>query len=61
MFSGGMILAAGATIGIALVDKALESTGFYWVSTVLKLAIPIAGMALGVYFLEHNPINGWLK
>jgi hypothetical protein len=60
MFSTGMLLAAGGTIAIAVVDKALEETGFYWLGTILKLAVPIAGMALGVWFLQHNPMNGWL-
>lgn len=61
MFSTGMILAAGGTIAIALVDKALEETGYFWVSTVLKLVLPLAGMMAGVYFLEHNPITlKWL-
>lgn len=61
MFSTGMLLAAGGTIAIALADKALENTGFYWLSTILKLALPLAGMAVGVYFLEHNAILEWLK
>jgi hypothetical protein len=60
MFSTGMILAAGGTIAIAVADKALEETGFYWLGTILKLAVPLAGMALGVWFLQHNPMNGWI-
>jgi hypothetical protein len=61
MFSAGLLLSAGATVLIAITDRTLEDTGFYWLSTILKLALPIAGMALGVYFLQHNPILGWLK
>jgi hypothetical protein len=61
MFSTGLLLAAGGTVCIAIADKALEDTGFFWIGTVLKLIVPLAGMAMGVYFLEHNPINGWLK
>jgi hypothetical protein len=61
MFSAGMLFAAAGTIGVAVVDKVLEDTGFYWVGTVLRMAIPLAGMLLGVYFLEHNPITtNWL-
>lgn len=60
MFSTGMLLAAGGTIAIAVADKALEDTGFYWLGTILKLVVPLAGMALGVYFLQNNPMNGWL-
>ena len=61
MFTTGLLLSAGATVGIAVLDRILEDTGFYWLSTVLKLAIPLAGMACGVYFLQHNPILGWLR
>lgn len=61
MFSAGLLLSAGATLILAVTDKALEETGFYWVSTILKLTLPIVGMALGVYFLNNNPILGWLK
>ncbi|WP_284037481.1 hypothetical protein [Neobacillus sp. 114] len=61
MFSTGLIMAAGGTIVIAIADKALEDTGFFWLGTILKLAVPLAGMALGVYFLETNPILGWLR
>lgn len=61
MFSTGLLISAGATLGIALLDKALENTGFFWLGTILKLAIPLSGMALGVYFLNHNSILGWLR
>jgi hypothetical protein len=61
MFSAGLLLSAGATVVIAVTDKILEETGFQWVATILKVAIPLAGMALGVYFLETNPILGWLR
>jgi hypothetical protein len=61
MFSGGLLLSAGATIVVALVEKVLDDTGIHWLGTVLKLAVPIAGMALGVYFLQTNPIVGWLR
>jgi hypothetical protein len=61
MFSTGLLLSAGATIGIAVLDKVLEDTGFYWLGTILKLTVPLAAMVLGVYFLQHNPMLGWLK
>jgi hypothetical protein len=61
MFSTGLLLSAGATVVVVLVDKALEDAGYYWVGTILKIALPLAGMALGIYFLEHNPILRWLK
>jgi hypothetical protein len=60
MFSGGLLLSAGATIAIALVDKILDESGYQWLGTVLRIAVPLAGMALGVYFLQTNPILRWL-
>lgn len=61
LFGPGMLLVAGATIGIALVDKVCEELGIYWLGTALKLIIPIAGLALAIYFLETNPLLRWLK
>lgn len=60
MFSAGLLFSAGATIAVALVEKVLDDSGIHWVGTVLKLAIPIAAMALGVYFLEHNSLLHWI-
>lgn len=60
MFSGGLFLAAGATIAIAVIDKTFEEFGVHWLGTAIKIALPLAGMALGIYFLETNPIVGWL-
>ena len=61
MFSTGLLLSAGVTVVVAVTDRVLEDTGFHWVSTILKLTLPLAGFAFGVYFLQHNPILGWLK
>lgn len=60
MFSGGLLLTAGATIAVALVEKVLDDSGILWVGTVLRVAIPLAAMALGVYFLEHNALLHWV-
>lgn len=61
MFTAGLLFSAGATITVALVDKVLEESGIHWLGTVLRIAIPLAGLALGVYFLEHNAIVRWIK
>lgn len=62
MFSAGLLLSAGATVAVVLIEKALDESGYYWLSTILKIALPFAGMALGIYFLEHNPIvTRWLR
>ena len=61
MFSTGLLVSAGITLTAAIADKILEDTGFFWLGTILKLAVPVAGMALGVYFLNNNPITmRWL-
>lgn len=59
MFGAGMFLAAGATILIAVVDKTFEEFGVHWVGTAVKIAVPVIGLLLGVYFLENNPITLW--
>lgn len=61
MFSAGLLISAGATIVLALVDKTLDESGYQILGTVLRIAIPLAGMALGVYFLETNSILRWLR
>jgi hypothetical protein len=61
MFSTGLLLSAGATVVIAVTDRVLEDTGFYWLSTLLKIAIPLIGIGFAVYFLETNALLGWLR
>lgn len=61
LFSAGMFIAAGATITIALLDKLCEQLHIYWLSTFLKLILPIIGFALAIYFLDTNPLLRWLK
>jgi hypothetical protein len=59
MFSGGIFLAAGATIALAVLDKTFEEFGVHWLGTAVKIVIPVVGLLLGVYFLENNPITLW--
>lgn len=61
MFTGGLLLSAGATITVALTDKLLEDSGIHWLGTALRIVVPLAGMALGVYFLETNALLRWLR
>lgn len=61
MFSTGLLVSAGATVVLALVDKTLDELGYQFLGTVLRIAVPLAGIALGVYFLETNSLLGWLK
>ncbi len=60
MFSTGLLLSAGVTIVVAIADKTLEDSGYHYLGTILRIAVPLAGMAMGVYFLQTNPILRWL-
>ncbi|WP_281202652.1 hypothetical protein [Cytobacillus kochii] len=61
LFSGGLLLAAGTTLLVATADSALESYGYGWLGTFLRIALPVAGLITGVYFIEHNALIGWLR
>jgi hypothetical protein len=61
MFSAGLLASVGITVLVAVTDKVLEDTGFYWLGTALKIAIPLIGMGFAIYFLETNSILRWLK
>jgi len=61
LFSGQLLLAAGGVLVVALSDSLADSLGYHWLGTAVKLLLPIAGLACGVYFLEANPIVGWLR
>lgn len=61
LFEPMFFVAGGATLALALLDKTLSDYGFYGLSTTLKILVPLAGLAAGVYFLETNAILGWLR
>lgn len=61
LFGPGVLLAGGATLLLACLDKTLEGYGYQYLGTVLRIAIPLAAMAAGVYFLETNAILEWLR
>lgn len=61
MFSTGLLVSAGITIATAIIDKTLDESGYQWLGTVLRIAIPLAAMALGVYFLQTNEILRWIR
>lgn len=60
LFSPMLLLAGGATLALAVLDKTFEEYGFYWLGTILKIAIPIAAFAAGVYFIETNALLPWI-
>lgn len=61
LFGPGILIAGGSCIAIAVLDRIAEDCGVQWVSTVLKLAVPLAAMIASVYFLETNALLGWLR
>ncbi|MCM3599415.1 hypothetical protein M3175_01625 [Robertmurraya korlensis] len=61
LFTPTLLLAGGATIILAAIDKTCESYGFFWIGTFLKIALPLIGFAAGIYFIETNPLLEWLK
>lgn len=61
LFTPSLLLAGAATLLLAVADKTLEDYGYHWLGTFLRIALPVAGMAAGVYFIEHNALLGWLR
>jgi hypothetical protein len=60
LFSSSVLLAGGATLLVAGLDKMAEGYGFYWIGTTLKLLLTILGLVLAVYFIETNVLLHWL-
>lgn len=61
LFTPGLLLAGGATLVLIGAEKTMDDLGIHWLGTMLRLIVPLAGMAAGVYFLENNPLIWWLK
>lgn len=61
LFSPMILIAGGATIALAVLDKTLSDFGFHALGTTLRIIIPLTALAAGVYFLETNPLIHWIK
>jgi hypothetical protein len=61
LFEPMFFVVAGGVIAVSVVERIADDLGFTWIGTILKLAIPIAGIIAGVYFIESNPIIRWLR
>ncbi|UII56726.1 hypothetical protein LS684_04470 [Cytobacillus spongiae] len=61
LFDGTILVAGGITITLVCLEKIFEDLGFHFLGKTLKILIPIAAMAAGVYFLETNAMLGWLR
>lgn len=60
LFTPSLLMAGGATLLLIAIDKTLDEFGIHWLGTAIKIALPIIGMAAGVYFLEHNALVWWI-
>lgn len=60
LFTPMILVAGGATLLIAGIDRTLSDFGFHGLNTFLKIALPIAGFAAGIYFIETNALLGWV-
>lgn len=60
LFGPGILIAGSITLALACIDKTVESYGFYWLGTVIKILLPLIGFAAGIYFIETNPILEWI-
>ncbi|MEK5066836.1 hypothetical protein [Cytobacillus sp. FSL R5-0596] len=61
LFSSGILVAGGVTLALAALDKTLESYGFGALGTIIRIALPIAAFAAGVYFMETNDLLRYLR
>ena len=61
LFGPSVIIAGGSFIAVALLDRIADDFGITWLGVALKLAVPLAAMALAVYFLKTNALVRWLR
>jgi hypothetical protein len=60
LFEPMILVAGGATLLIAGIDKTLSEFGFHGLGTIIRFALPILAFAAGIYFIETNALIGWL-
>lgn len=61
LFTPTLLVAGGATVALACLDKTLDSYGFHTLGTALRIVLPLAALLAGVYFIETNALLGWLR
>ena len=60
LFEPVMLIGGASIAGVALLDKFAEEFGYPWLGTIVKLILPFAGYAAGIYFIEANPLLKWV-
>jgi hypothetical protein len=61
LFESTVIIGGGSIVALAVLEKLAEDYGYSWLGGTIKLLVPIAGLAVAVYFLEFNPLLHWLR
>jgi hypothetical protein len=61
LFGPGILIAGGSFIAVVVLEKTAEDFGITWLSTTMKLVVPIVAMLFAIYFLETNALVRWLR
>jgi hypothetical protein len=61
LFGPGVIIAGGSFIAIVVLEKTAEDFGITWLSTTLRLLVPIVAILFAIFFLETNALLRWLR
>lgn len=61
MINGTILLAGGGIVLLAGIDKTAEAYGLYWVGSVIRVLLPVAGLAAAVIFGDSSIVRGLLR
>ncbi|MFB3160451.1 hypothetical protein F4694_004094 [Bacillus niacini] len=61
LFGPGVLIAGASFITIVVLEKTAEDFGITWLSTTLKLVVPIVAILFAIFFLETNALLRWLR
>jgi len=61
MINGTVLLAGGGILLLAGIDKTAEAYGIYWVGSVIKVLLPVAGLAAAALFGDSSIVRGLLQ
>lgn len=61
MINGTILLAGGGIVLLAAADKTAEAYGVYWVGSIIRVLLPIAGLAAAAMFGDSSIVRGLLR
>jgi hypothetical protein len=61
LFGPGVLITGASFITIVVLEKTAEDFGITWLSTTLRLVVPIVAILFAVFFLETNALLRWLR